>query len=134
MTPMRRILPYVTACGIVLGILSVSANFYSVQPVPLASSSGTAPSLPEALSRMVEYRRWQDNALREYAARRLFQASNRRFKMDSTMEVQTLFRWPYSLQSVVIRHEGSSFIRERVFEKLLAAEIELASSDQADII
>ena len=134
MTPMRQILPYVTACSIVIGILSASADFYSVQPTPMMSSDGTPPSIPEAVSRMVEYRRWHDNSLREYEARRLFQASNRRFKMDSTMEVQTLFHWPYSLQSTVIRHEGSSFIKEHVFEKILAAETELASSDQADII
>src|SRR2546427_155145 len=93
MTPMRQILPYVMACSIVIGIMSVSADFYSVQPTPMMSSDGTPPSLPEAVSRMVEYRRWHDNALREYEARRLFQASNRRFKMESTMEVQNLFRW-----------------------------------------
>ncbi len=133
MGPMRRA-HYITACGIFLGLLSVSAKFFSLPPIAPPPSDEPHPTLTEALSRMVAYRQWQDSALREYQARRRFQATTQRFGMDSIMEVQTLFRWPYSFQSTVIKQEGSSFVREHVFEKILAAETELASSDQADVI
>ena len=90
--------------------------------------------LSELLSRMMAHRKWQDSALREYEARRLFHASNNRFNIDSTLEVETTFRSPGPLQSIGLREEGSAFIREHVFEKILLAEAELSSKDNADVI
>ncbi len=86
------------------------------------------------MSHMVAYRQWQDSALREYQARRRFHASNTRFNKDSMLEVHTVFRWPYSLESTILKEDGSDFIREHVFEKILEAETDLAAKDQADII
>ena len=40
---------------------------------------------------------------------------------------------PHNLASTVLRHEGSDFIREHVFEKILQAETDLAVNDEADI-
>lgn len=88
----------------------------------------------ELLSRMMAHRKWQDLALREYQAHRLFHASNNRFNIDSILEVETTFRSPGPLQSTVLRQEGSAFIREHVFEKILLAESELSSNDNADVI
>ena len=88
----------------------------------------------ELLARMMAHRRWQDLALREYQAHRLFYATNQRFKIDSTLEVDTIFRSPGSMQSTVVRQDGSAFIREHVFLKILAAESEFSSKDQADVI
>jgi len=50
------------------------------------------------------------------------------------LEVQTVFHWPYSLQSTVVRQDGSDFIREHVFDKIIEAESDMAVSEQADII
>jgi hypothetical protein len=83
---------------------------------------------------MLAYRQWQNGALREYQAHRRFYAANPRFNRDSTLEVQTIFQWPYSLRSTVVRQDGSDFIREHVFDKIIEAESDLAVSDQADII
>jgi hypothetical protein len=94
----------------------------------------TQPFVGDLLSRMMAHRKWQDSALREYQAHRLFYASNNRFSIDSTLEVETTFRAPGRLQSTVLRVEGSSFIREHVFEKILLAESELSSKDTADVI
>ena len=88
----------------------------------------------ELLARMMAHRRWQDLALREYQAHRLFYATNQRFNIDSTLEVDTIFRYPGSMQSTVVRQDGSAFIREHVFLKILAAESDLSSKDQADVI
>src|SRR5215510_14052705 len=81
-----------------------------------------AQGIEEILDRMIARNAWQDRALLEFRADRKFYASNVRFKTDSTMYVQTVFRQPDQLQSTVTRHEGSKFIRSRVFDKILEAE------------
>jgi hypothetical protein len=88
----------------------------------------------ELLSRMIAHRRWQDSVLREYQAHRLFYATNQRFNIDSTLEVDTTFRSPGAMQSTIVRQDGSAFIREHVFLKILAAESDLSSGTQADVI
>jgi hypothetical protein len=80
---------------------------------------------------------WQERALVEYRARRKFYAVNKRFKAESTMTVDTVFRRPEGMQSTVTSHEGSKFIRSRVFDKFLEAENEGTVKEekrQADIV
>jgi len=126
---------FATTCVILFTILFVATGLYSSSPqVQLTLLDELRPPLDHMLSRMVAQRQWQDNALREYHARRRFHASNPRFNMDSTMDVMTVFQWPHSLQSTVLKHEGSDFIRDHVFEKILEAEMDLADNDSADLI
>jgi len=121
--------------GMGLGaIFLLSQRIYSAGLELHRGSDEIHPAVTEIVARMVAYRRWQDDALREYQARRTFRAATQRFNMDSTLEVRTIFRWPYSMQSTVLRQEGSGFVREHVFEKILEAETEFASKDDADII
>jgi hypothetical protein len=123
------------ACFGLAAIFLVAKGLYSFNSqVQLALVDELRPPLQEMLSRMVANREWQDNTLRGYHAHRRFHASNPRFNMDSTLDVLTTFRWPHTLQSTVLRHEGSDFIREHVFEKILQAETDLAENDEADII
>jgi hypothetical protein len=80
---------------------------------------------------------FQDRTLLEFRALRKFYAANFRFKTDSTMYVQTVFRRPDQLQSTVTSHEGSNLIRSRVFDKILEAENETRArkdKQQVDII
>jgi hypothetical protein len=96
-----------------------------------------AQGVDEILNRMMERNEWQDRALLEYRANRKFFAANLRFKTDSTMYVQTVFRRPDQVESTVTRHEGSKFIRSRVFDKILEAEAETRAKkdkQQVDII
>jgi hypothetical protein len=58
------------------------------------------------------------------SSQRKFSATNLRFKADATLEVMTTFRRPNTLESQVLRAEGSKIIRERVFNKILEAENE----------
>jgi len=126
---------FTTACVILFAIIFVSTGLYSSsRQVQLTLLDEVMPPLDHMLSRMMAFRQWQDNALREYHARRHFHASNPRFNMDSTLDVLTVFQFPHSLVSTVIKQEGSDFIREHVFEKILEAEMDLAENDQADII
>src|SRR5207244_747883 len=72
-----------------------------------------------------------------YRAQRKFHAENLRFKEDATLEVMTTFRRPDTLESQVLRAEGSKSIRERVFNKILEAENEIQSKSargQVDIV
>ena len=80
---------------------------------------------------------WQEQMLLEFSASRRFYAANVRFKLDSTLYVQTVFHRPDRVQSTVKSQEGSGFIRSRVFDKILEAENEThAKKDkqQVDII
>jgi hypothetical protein len=93
--------------------------------------------LKEILDRMMARNEWQDRALLEYRVRRKFYAVNRRFKAESTMLVDTVFRAPEGVQSTVTSHQGSNFIRSRVFDKFLEAETETKKNkekEQADIV
>jgi hypothetical protein len=134
MTQMQRKWLSVAVCAALGGTFALYQQIWSAGLQLHADLDHAQPSLTDIVARMVAYRQWQDDNLREYKARRKFHASNPRFKMEATLEVRTIFRWPYSLESTVLRQEGSPFIREHVFEKILAAETEQASKDQADII
>ena len=83
-----------------------------------------APNVDEILVRMKAHDEWQGQYLIEYRAQRKFSATNVRFKEDATLEVLTTFRRPNTLESQVLRAEGSKIIRERVFNKILEAENE----------
>src|SRR6185295_18270927 len=96
-----------------------------------------AQGIDEIVSRMMARNEWQDRALLEFRARRKFFASNPRFKTDSTLYVDTVFRHPDQVQSTVTEQKGSKFIRSRVFDKILEAESETHSrkdKQQVDII
>src|SRR2546427_2512062 len=72
-----------------------------------------------------------------YPPQRKLHAENLRFKEDATLEVMTTFRRPDTLESQVLRAEGSKLIRERVFNKILEAENEIQSKSargQVDIV
>jgi hypothetical protein len=105
---------------------------------PLAAQTTTsATSAEEIVDRMMARNQWQDQMLLEFSALRKFYAANVRFKTDSTMYVQTVFRRPDQVQSTVKSQQGSTFIRSRVFDKILEAENETrAKKDkkQVDII
>jgi len=101
-----------------------------VQKAPL-------PTVQEILDRMMDRNAFQDKNLLEFRASRKFYAANLRFKTDSTMYVQTVFRRPDMLQSTVTSHQGSTLIRSRVFDKILEAENETRArkdKQQVDII
>jgi|ERR1051326_35413 hypothetical protein len=70
-------------------------------------------------------------------AQRNFHAGNLKFEEDATLEVRTTFRRPDTIESQVLRAEGSRLIRERVFDNILKAENETHSKlakQQVDIV
>jgi len=92
---------------------------------PVQDSVNTASSeLNEILSRMASHEEWQNRHLIQYQVHRKFYAENPRFKKQAALEVKTSFRRPTTFESEVIRSEGSKMIRERVFDKILEAEVQ----------
>src|SRR6058998_2485162 len=115
---------------VIPGSLLAQENTVPPQPEPL-------PPLQEILDRMMSRNAWQDRTLLEFRALRKFHAANFRFKAESTMYVQTVFRRPDQLQSTVTSQEGSTLIRSHVFDKILEAENETRAKkdkQQVDII
>src|SRR5437667_12708225 len=103
-------------------LLSMAIPVWAQETSPPQSTA--LPSAQEILDRMLMRNAWQGRTLLEFRALRKFYAANVRFKTDSTMYVQTVFRRPDQLQSTVTSHEGSNLIRSRVFDKILEAENE----------
>src|SRR2546427_6654899 len=111
-----RILIKCVACSFLLFILSPLLAQATAPP-----QSEPAPSVQEILDRMVTRNAWQDRTLLEFRALRKFYAANFRFKTESTMYVQTVFRRPDHLQSTVTSHEGYNLIPSRAFDKMLGS-------------
>src|SRR5262249_13202853 len=102
MTQIQRKWLSVAVCAALAGTFGLSPRIWSAGLQLHADLDHAQPSLTDIVVRMVAYREWQNDYLREYQARRRFHASNPQFKMDSTLEVRTIFRWPYSLESTVL--------------------------------
>jgi hypothetical protein len=89
------------------------------------------------LDRMKVHDEWHERYLIEYRAQRNFHAANLTFEEEATLEVRATFRQPDTIESQVLRAEGSRLIRERVFDNILKAENETHSKQakqQVDIV
>src|SRR5437764_10073865 len=123
--------------ALILGfyLLMLVAGASQEPSVPVVEEADV-PNMDEILNRMKDYDEWQERYLVEYRAQRKFRAENLRFKEDATLEVRTTFHRPDTLESQVLRAEGSKLIRERVFDKILEAENETqftSAKQQIDI-
>jgi hypothetical protein len=100
-------------------ILSGALNGRESKPIPAGS-----PSVSEIVDRMMAHNEQQDRALLEFQMRRKFFAANTRFKIDSTMVVETEFRRPDTMKSSIVSQAGSDLIKQRVFDEILKTEAE----------
>ncbi len=108
-----------------LQIGTITRSFLSVSVIlcgSLASQAATLPTAAEIVERMMVHNQEQDRALLGYRTQRKFFAANARFKLDSTMVVQTVFRTPDSMESSIVSHVGSDVIKLHVFDEILKAE------------
>jgi hypothetical protein len=121
---------------VVLGAFFLGALIFSGNLI--AGESGAIPTapptVPEILQRMMVHNEQQAQALLEFQMRRKFFAENMRFKMDSTMVVDTVFQHPDSLNSSIVSQAGSDLIRQRVFNEILKSEAEThKKEDRQDV-
>jgi hypothetical protein len=110
---------------LIFGLLLTPAS-----AVQTKTDSDASSKLATILNRLQAHEEWQKSHLVEYEVRRKFHAANPRFKQDSLLEVKTVFRRPGTLESEVVRSEGSQLIRVRVFDKILEAEKEANRAKQ----
>jgi len=119
-----------------LCLLTTTTLGFQEQSVP-AVQHENAPSVDQILDHIKVHDEWQERYLIEYRAQRNFHAANLRFEEDATLEVRTTFRRPDTIESQVLRAEGSRLIRERVCDNILKAENETHSKPakrQVDIL
>ena len=90
----------------------------------LAVQPENPPSVDQILDRMKIHNEWQGRYLIEYRAQRTFHAANLRFEEDATLEVRTTFRRPDTIESQVLRAEGSPSGSMRKIGALLSIERE----------
>jgi hypothetical protein len=109
---------------IIFGLLSIPGSALQ------SRQNSDAAVLNRILERMNAHEEWQKRHLVEYQVHRKFYAANPRFKQESVLEVKTVFRQPGTLESEVVRSEGSQLIRTRVFDKILEAEKEANKTKQ----
>ncbi len=110
---------------LIFGFVTAAAS------APVQTEFGNVPpELQDILDRMASHETSQARQLVQYEVKRTFYAANPRFKMESLLEVTTHFRRPNTFESEVVRSEGSSMIRERVFDKILDAEKEANSTNE----
>jgi outer membrane lipoprotein-sorting protein len=118
--------------GPVKKLLAVIIFGFSLTPASAVQTKGSVDvsELNTILDRMNAHEEWQKRNLVEYQVHRKFYAANPRFKQESVLEVKTIFKQPATLESEVVRSEGSQLIRTRVFDKILEAEKEANQTKQ----
>src|SRR5438034_8246945 len=119
-----------------LCLLTTTTLGFQEQSVP-AVQPENPPSVDQILDRIKIHDEWEERYRIEYREPRNFHATKLRFEEDATLEVRTTFRRPDTIESQVLRAEGSRLIRERVFDNVLKAENETHSKlakQQVDIV
>jgi hypothetical protein len=111
-------------CLLVTGMerKSILSVFLMLASALTSRAAPTTPTTAEIVERMMAHNQQQDRVLLGYRTQRKFFATNVRFKLDSTMVVQTVFRKPDSMESSVVSQAGSELIKSRVFDEILRAE------------
>jgi hypothetical protein len=111
--------------------ISLILGFFVPAASALQTETGSVnPELEQILNQMTIHDTWQARHLIQYEVKRTFYAANPRFNLESVLEVTTHFRRPNSFESEIVRSEGSSMIRERVFDRILDAEKEANSTKE----
>jgi len=111
-------------------IILITFSSLASDTLAFQTAGSSSEELDQILDRMALHDAWQNRYLVEYEVQRKFYAANARFKLESMLEVKTRFRRPNTFESEVLRSEGSTMIRERVFDKILDAEKEVNTNSQ----
>ncbi|MBI3695343.1 MAG: hypothetical protein HY238_10980 [Acidobacteria bacterium] len=84
-------------------------------------------SAQEIVARMVEMDRARTAQLADYTSLRRYHLENKRFQKTADMTVKARYRRPGRKEFAVLSESGSGVIRERVFHRMLDAELEAGS-------
>jgi MucB/RseB N-terminal domain len=106
---------------------------WALVALPSAPAQNRVPDTPTSIvQRMVEMNRTRTKALRGYRSLRRYFAENSSFGLRAEVSVQEIYSFPGKKEFKIISETGSPFIRHRVIEKLMEAEIEDTSSEHRE--
>ncbi|MDE3164529.1 MAG: outer membrane lipoprotein-sorting protein [Acidobacteriota bacterium] len=86
----------------------------------------------EIVQRMLETDSVRRQALQRYTSSRVYVAENKRFSQRAEVAVRESYSFPGKKDFTVLSETGSGYIRRKVIDKLIAAEIESAQKDNRD--
>ncbi len=89
-------------------------------------------SADEVVRRMLETDGLRRQALQRYTSSRVYVAENKRFGKRAEVAVRETYSFPGKKDFAVVSETGSHYIRRRVIDKLIAAEIESTQKDSRD--
>jgi hypothetical protein len=100
-------------------------------PCLVLASFAEPVSLPggNILERLEDYQKWRAGALREYEVNRKYLLDGPRFGQKASMDVRVNYSFPGRKDARVMRAAGSSFLRARVLDRVIDAEIQAASDE-----
>jgi hypothetical protein len=94
-------------------------------PAQSAPSQKPVPDTPTAIvQRMVRMNQTRTNALRGYRCLRHYFAENSSFGLRAEVFVEEMYSFPGKKEFKIVSETGSPFIRHKVIEKLMEAEID----------
>ena len=86
----------------------------------------------EIVQRMMEMNEWRSAALRKYSAHRRYVAENKRLGKRAEVEVRENYAYPGIKSFEVLSEEGNGFIRRKVIDKLIEAEVNSTADEERD--
>lgn len=97
-----------------------------------AESAAKADSVEQIVQRLVAMNDWRASELRRYRATRRYVAENKRLGKRAEMTVEEQYSHPGHKELDVLSEVGSNSIRRRVFDKLIAAELDSNLAENRD--
>ena len=110
-------------------VYALAALLFFLSAAHASPEDGRAPAGPSAesiVARLMEANRTRAARIRRYTATRTYHAVNYKSKKSAEMRVRVNFESPDAKRFEVLSEQGSHIIRKRVFDSLMAAEIEAA--------
>lgn len=89
-------------------------------------------SADQIVQRLLETDSVRRQALQRYTSSRVYVAENKRFSQRAEVAVRESYSFPGKKDFTVLSETGSGYIRRKVIDKLIAAEIESAQKDNRD--
>jgi len=103
-----------------------------VWPAKAGDSIAFTPTAEDVVRRLVEMDTLRASTLRSYISARRYIAENAKFAKHAEVGVEESFMPPDQKVLKVVSETGSPFIRRKVIDKLIEAEIDAISQDSRD--
>jgi hypothetical protein len=107
-----------------IALLTAAFPAVTSRPLPLTTD--------QVVSRMLEQDEARRAALQNYVSVRHYALDNKRFHKRAEMTVRVTYTSPGTKSFTVVSEKGSGFIRRKVLQKMIEAEVEAAKEENGD--